>query len=182
MTSNMDWIDSREAEIEKEKADGYFKIVEGDNRVQLLTYTAPLAQYFDPGTKKYRIAEDGDKGVSIKGVCWILHDGKLKQAKLPYTVVKAIRAFQNDEETSFDEFPMPYAINIKAKNAGTKEVEYTVIPSRKESTIPAAILAELKSKPSPEEIIEKMRGKTEPSSKSGIEYPTDEINPEDVPF
>lgn len=169
----MNWVDEKNKEIEKEKAEGYFKVVEGDNRIQLLTHCAPLAQVYEGG--KYRAAVEGDKNVSIKGVCWVLQDGKIKQAKLAYVVVKAIRELQNDPDYQFEAFPMPRLINIKTKNAGEKEVEYTVIPSPKEVTVSDEILAELAKKPTPEEIIEKIKGKVLPQNEQ-------DINQSEIPF
>lgn len=177
---NMDWIDEQEKVIEEKKSEGYFTISEGDNVVQLLTHCAPLAQVWEGN--KYRIAVEGDKNVNIKGLCWLLHDGKIKQAKLPYTVLKAIREYQKDPDYAFSEFPMPRKIKIKAKNAGSKEVEYSVIPSPKESEVPQEILTELATKPTPEEIIEKIKGTVAPSNPKdykGKDYP---LNEGEIPF
>lgn len=163
----MEWVDKKEAQANDSK--DYFNIVEGDNRFQVLTYIAPQPLKWT-GTK-YEPAEEGDTGISIKGVCWVLQDDAIKLAKLPYTAVKAIRAFQNDEETRFEEFPMPYAINVKAKGAGTKEVEYQIIPSRKETPVAKEVLVELAKKPTPEEMVEKMKNKV---SQAKDQVPDDE--------
>lgn len=179
MSNSMEWVNTKEKEIEKAKEEGYFTIAEGDNRIQLLTHCAPLIQIFNNATKKYEVAKEGDKGGSVKGVCWVLHDGKVKQAKLPYTVVKAIKDLMQDPDYAFEEFPMPRLINIKAKNAGTKEVEYSTIPSPRETEVSAEVRAELSKKPTPEEIIEKIKGKTAPAP-SPVEE--EEIDPEDIPF
>lgn len=184
--NKMDWVSEREREIEKDRAEGYFNIKEGDNRIQLLTHCESLAQVFDPATKKYRSAVEGEKASSIKGVCWVLQDGKIKQAKLPYTVVKAIKSFMEDPDYAFEEFPMPRMINIKAKNAGTKSVEYTVLPSPKETAVPEQILEELKKKPSPEEVVEKIKNKGKDNidihAEEEVKYPEEEVDPEDIPF
>lgn len=172
----MGWVDEKSKEIEAQKADGYFSIVEGDNRIQLLTHCAPLAQKWNG--QKYEIATEGDKNVSIKGVCWVLHDGKIKQAKLPYTVVKAVRDLQHDPDYAFEAFPMPRLINIKAKNAGSKEVEYSIIPSPREAEVSEEILAELAKKPAPEEIVEKIKGHS-----VAVDYPeAEEIDPSQIAF
>lgn len=175
MTTNpMAWVD----EVEVKQTGDYFNIADGDNRIQLLTHCAPLPQVWDNALKKYRPAEEGDKNISIKGVAWVLQDGVIKQAKLPYTVVKAIRELQNDQDYAFTEFPMPRMINIKAKNAGTKEVEYQVVPSPKETAIPKDILTELSAKPSPEDIVEKIKGKV--SQAKPVDYP--EPDESEIPF
>lgn len=183
MSNSMDWVSQKEKEIEKAKEEGYFQVVEGDNRIQLLTHCAPLAQVYNPMTKKYEIAQEGQKGSSIKGVCWVLQDGKIKQAKLPYTVVKAVKDLMEDPDYAFEAFPMPRMINIKAKNAGTKEVEYSVIPSPKEYEVPAEVLAELAKKPTPEEIVEKIKGKVSLRNDTPLpENDEEELDPEDIPF
>lgn len=176
---SMSWVDEKSAEIEKSASEGYFSFIEGDNRIQLLTHCAPLAQVYDPSTRKYRMATEGDKNSGIKGLCWVLQDGKIKQAKLPYTVVKAIRDLQNDPDYQFEAFPMPRVINIKAKNAGTKEVEYTIIPSPKEVAVDASIMTELASKPSPEDMVEKIKERAKPKDDDeGLQYP----EPDEIPF
>jgi hypothetical protein len=177
--TDLNWVDSIEAKNKEERGNDYFNVEEGDNKIVLLTHAAPLAQKWT-GTK-YEIAQEGDTNVSIKGVCWVLQDGVIKSAKLPYTVIKQIRALQNDEDWAFTDFPMNRGINIRAKNAGTKEVEYSVIPSPKEFTVPAEILSELAKKPTPESIIEKMKEKVSPAKKD-YPQPKDNISPEDVPF
>lgn len=176
--NNMEWVDQKEAEIKKASAEGYFDIVEGDNRIQLLTHCAAYPVKWTGS--KYEPAQEGDTGVSIKGVCLVLHDGKIKDASLPYTVVKAVRELMQDPDYAFVEFPMPRLINIKAKNAGTKEVEYTVIPSPRETPVSAEILKELAQKPTPEEMVEKKKGKV---ASGNLEKPqTEELNPENIPF
>lgn len=169
----MNWVDEKEKEMKENS--GYFDLVEGDNRFQLLTHAAPLPQKWNG--QKYELAQEGDQNVSIKGVCWVLQDGKIKQAKLPYTAVKQIKALMEDEDYRFDEFPMPYAVNLKAKGAGTKEVEYSLVPAPKQTPVSAEILAELAKKPTPEEIIEKIKGENETKTN---DYP--EVSPEDIPF
>lgn len=184
--TNMDWVDQQEAKQKEERSKEYFNIEEGPNRFVLLSHCAPMAQRWT-GTK-YEFAEEGDKNISIKGVCWVLQDDMIKMARLPYTVVKSIRALQNDPEWDFSEFPFNHVITVNAKGAGTKEVEYTTNASPKEITIPAKVLEELKKKPSPEEMIEKLKEKAgvekspEPKPKKGYDYPKEEINPDDIPF
>lgn len=156
----MDWVD------EVKTGGDYFDITEGDNRIQLLSHCAPLALKWNPAANKYEPAEEGDANISIKGVCWVLQDGVIKSAKLPYTVVKAVRELMQDEDYAFSEFPMPRVINIKAKNAGSKEVEYQVVPSPKEIATPVDILTQLAEKPTPEEMVEKFKG-----NKPSVEAP-----------
>lgn len=189
--SNFDEWDKVEKEVESNKGD-YFSIVEGANRFILLSYIKPLAQVWDNAEKKYRIAEEGDKNVSVKGVCWVLQKEQnenaeeeyvIKQAKLPYTVIKEIKGISEDPDWDF-EFPFPYPITVTAKGAGTKEVKYSTNASPKKFEIPADVLEELKKKPTPEEIVEKIKnGKSDDATPAKApDYPEDEINPEDIPF
>lgn len=178
--SNNEWVDDQEKVNEENRSKEYFNMVEGDNRMQLLSHCAPLAQVWTGN--RYEIAKEGDKTASIKGLCWVLQDGLIKSAKLPYTVVKQIRALQTDQDWAFESFPMPRLINIKAKGAGTKEVEYTVVPSPKETKISEEVLKELAARPSPEMVVEKIKNKASGITKREYPQPTSEINPEDVPF
>lgn len=176
------WVDEQEKKINEDRSKDYFNIVEGDQQFILLSHCAPLAQVWDNGTKKYRVAEEGDKNVSIKGVCWVLQDGVIKQAKLPYTIVKAIKGFSDNSDWEFT-IPFPHTFTLGAKNAGTKEVEYSFNASPKKVEIPKDILDALAKKPSPEDIIEKIKGTV--AQEQPAEYPeaeAEEIKPEDIPF
>lgn len=183
----LDWVDEREAERKKEQSDGYFNIQEGKQQFVLLTHAEPLTQVWDNAKKQYRTAVEGDKNVSIKGVCWVLQDGKVKQAKLPYTILKQIRAIQQDPEWDF-KFPFAHLLTLTAVGAGTKEVEYTLNPSPKEVEIPQDILDELAKKPSPADIVERIKNGPKVSQRNeeeSVPYPTPEdegIKPDDIPF
>jgi len=181
MTNNMDWVDTHEEKVKEERSKEYFTIEEGENRFVLLTHCAPLAQVWDQSQKKYRTAEEGDKNVSIKGVCWVLQDEIIKQAKLPYTVVKSIRALQQDKEWEFT-LPFPHVLTLTAKGAGSKEVEYTLTPSPKKIEIPEEILNALKEKKTPEDIIETIKNSGTQVVPKQVEYPEDDIHPDDIPF
>jgi hypothetical protein len=185
---SFDWVNKHEAQKEEERSKDYFNINEGDNRFVLLSHFAPLAQIFDPSTKRYKIAEEGEKGASIKGVCWVAQkDGEdwyVKSAKMPYTVVKMVRDLRDNEDWDF-QIPFPHPLNLKATGAGTKEVEYSLQPSPKEVEIPQDVLKVLSEKPTPEEIVEKMKENAKADSEADKKfdgYPEEEINPEDIPF
>lgn len=177
-----DWVDKKEEEIKEQRSNGYFKIEEGKQTFVLLSHCAPLAQVYEGG--KYRPAQEGETGASIRGVCWVLQDGLIKQAELPYTLVKVIRGLQQDPEWEFT-IPFPRTFSLTAIGAGTKEVKYTLTPSPKTIEIPKAVLDELKKKLTPQEIVDKKKGRSSAPSKEEGEYPTAEsegINPDDIPF
>lgn len=175
----MDWVDKQEEKRKEEHSKEYFNIKEGDQKFQLLSHCAPFAQRYANG--KYFFADMDEEGVSIKGMCWVLQDGDIKSAKLPYTVVKAIRALQNNDEWDF-QLPFEHVLTLNAKKAGTKEVEYNLTPSPKKLPFSASLLEELSQKPTPEEMIEKMRAKSGKTAPKAAEYPVDDINPDNIPF
>ena len=182
---NWDWVDKREAEIAEGKGKEYFNIEEGDNKFVLLSHFAPLAQVFDPSTKKYHIAEEGEQGASIKGVCWVYQDGEIKSAKMPYTLVKFVRGLSEEPDWDFS-LPFLNPINLKAKGAGKKEVEYTITVSPKKIDLDQAVLVALSEKPTPEEMVEKMKanakGGSDTPASGPVDYPESDIKPEDIPF
>lgn len=167
MNNKFDWVKDMEKKQEEDRSKDYFNIQEGTNKFFLLSHCAPLAQVYEGG--KYRIAEEGDTNVSVKGLCWVLQDDVIKSAKLPYTIVKQIRALTEDPEWDF-ELPFEHQLTLTAKNAGTKEVEYSLVASPKKTPIPENILEELKKKPTPEELIEKIKAKVSPSNKQNAPY------------
>lgn len=124
----------------------YFKVQDGDNKIRILSAC---------------IAHQGEfKGnPTFKFVCWIIdrRDSKVKLYFMPPTIMRAIGDLQMDDDYAFEEVPMPYDLNIRTKNAGTKEVEYTVIPSPKPTLITEAELTELNSKPEIEEVVQKLK-------------------------
>jgi hypothetical protein len=93
----------------------YFKVQNGNNIIRVLT----------EGVYK----EDNYQGrKSSKFVMFVIDrkDGKVKPYFAPYTVYKAIASLEEDPFFKFAGMPMPYDINVKAENAGTKEVNYNV--------------------------------------------------------
>lgn len=187
----------------------WFKFVEGDNVIRILT--EPVIFF-----EKYKVGicytDCGYQGTA-KYLAWVLDraDGKVKLMKIPYGIAETIGAYEADADYTFSGFPMPYDIKISAKGAGTKEVAYTVLP-KPAKALDNAVLEDLKSKHSVEEIIVKMKEKQlEKHKKDGtwekeqarkkalkeemaearankngdidtIEYPTDDIDPKDIPF
>lgn len=99
---------------------GFYKFKEGDNRIRLMSICLPHRSVFDGKP-------------NFKWLCYVLdrRDGEVKAHFMPHTIYKSIEALQLDPEYTFDDVPMPYDVNIKAKGAGTKEVEYTMLPARR---------------------------------------------------
>jgi len=201
-------------EMEKAPAMGgtndWFKAEEGQNRMRLLSTSAICAKHFSQtGYKGICIGVDDNcpgckEGTkpSIKHLVWILDrkDDKMKLYNMPHKAFQQIVAYQKDPEWAFSDVPMPYDINLHAKNAGSTDVVYTIIPSPKQVPLEEAELAEVEKLTPTDIIVEKMKDKerkavsgeapskpvTNLKNPSGlpetIEYPADEINLDDIPF
>lgn len=104
---------------------GFFKFKEGDNRMRLMSECLPHTSVFQDGKK------------SFKWLCYILDrvDGEVKPFFMPHKIYKAIEALQLNPDYVFYEVPMPYDITVNAKKAGTMDVEYALIPARKETPL-----------------------------------------------
>ncbi len=105
---------------------GFYKFKEGDNRIRLMSECLPHTSTFDGKP-------------NFKWLCYVLdrQDGQVKPHFMPHKIYKAIEALQLNPDYAFTEVPMPYDITINAKRAGTKEVEYAMIPARKETALTA---------------------------------------------
>jgi hypothetical protein len=161
---------------------GWYKFKEGQNMFRLLT--EPVAIYED--FKRGMCYENcGFKG-SIKHLCYVLDraDNKIKLFKLPHTIFKWLVSLEADPDWIFDGFPMPYDVNIEAKGAGTKEVDYNPKARPVKEAVKDELLAELAKKDKVEIIIEKLKAKSKEKNQGAtpVEYPTEEIMPEDIPF
>src|SRR5262245_11733803 len=96
----------------------WFKFKEGPNKIRILDAARPY----------HGVGFNGEP--TTKYLHWVLDraDGKIKPAHLPYRIVKALGDLEKSEDYGFDGFPMPFDVTVKATNAGSKDVEYTVIP------------------------------------------------------
>jgi len=126
----------------------YLKLKDGDNKMRVCTHGQPHRSVFK-GAPNFK---------------WIFNvidrkDGKVKPFFMAHTIYKAIEALQDSEEYGFKDVPMPYDINVRAKGAGTKEVEYTVIPARKEAPLTAGELDDLSRQQTPRALHEKLKEK-----------------------
>ena len=157
-----------------------FKIAEGDNKFRVLTKGICLASHFQGKGQKSPICYGQDKGCQYHGyfdpanpqagehqkanLKWAMYvidrkDNKIKLAFMPHTVIKAVAEYQKSEDYSFDGLPMPYDITLKAKGAGTKEVEYTLMPSPKQSELTEQEASDLEAKMPIDQLVEKLKNK-----------------------
>ena len=149
---------------------GWFKIEEGNNKIRVLTSMVVIAQHYI-GTKNIRTCYGKDKGCPFhqddenpSRPKWMLRvlnykTNQIELARLPYTIIEQISALQKNEEYAFDEVPMPYDITIVAKNAGTKEVEYSLVPARQNVLLDNEILVKLNNLQTVEDVVEKLKEK-----------------------
>ena len=193
----------------------YFKFQEGDNVFRVLTSPEMYFENFKIGTCYTDCGYEG----SAKFMCYLAVTEKdlenndvqvIKQATLPYKIGTTIAEYESDEDYAFDSFPIPFNIKVKAKGAGTKEVEYTVTPSPKRTEVDPQVMMQLNGLKPIEEIIAKKKeaqkekhvadgtwqkeqdrkaelkkGLDEAKAGAGlpvVEYPEDEIGPDDIPF
>jgi len=149
-------------------AGDYLKLREGDNRMRLMSKCLPHQSVYK-----------GNK--TFKWLCYVIdrRDGTVKPFFMPHRVYKQIEALQTNEEYAFVEVPMPYDITIAAKKAGTKDVEYTVMPARKETPLTNEELNSLDSQKSLEELQSALKEKASADAEQGL--PPDYQNPEQPP-
>lgn len=200
---------AQELEANKEHiasgASDWFKFKEGMNIVRILAEPAPMFEDFKMGICYHDCGFQGNP----KFLAHILDksDGKLKLMKIPNVINEAIIGFEKSSRFTFEGFPMPYDLEINAKNAGTKEVVYTVLPGSEEG-ISTNVLMDLDKKKTTAEIIEILKTKNlekhmadgtrarileeRESIKKQIadakaknvdpNYPREDIDPEDIDF
>lgn len=98
----------------------------------------------------------------LKYLLWVIDrkDGKVKIGKFTYGVVKMITDFKSSEEYGYENLPV-YDIIVKRTKTGPdpKDVEYSVIPSRIDTSLTEKEQEELKTVGSLEEIVNRMKEK-----------------------
>lgn len=149
----------------------YFKHQEGANKMRVVSKTLPHESEYN-GAKTF------------KWLCQIIdaRDGKLKPYFMPMTVFKAIESLQLSDDYSFNEMPMPYYINVNAKDAGTKEVKYSVIPARENTPLSKSELKAIEEAPTVEELQDKINEKAQNKVQEPLPQETsiNEISFEDI--
>lgn len=102
----------------------YLKLKEGANRFRLMTECLPHESTYQ-GKKTF------------KWLCYVVDraDGKVKPFFMPHTIYKQIESLQFSEDYPFNDVPMPYDLTVNALKAGTMDVEYSLMPARKETIV-----------------------------------------------
>lgn len=188
---------------------GWFKMKEGLNQFRILTEPELMFENFKFGICYHECGFEGNP----KYLARVLDraDGKVKLYKIPFSIFKTIASFEQDDELTFTSFPMPYDVKVTAKGAGTKEVEYTVMPSLKREPLSEEMTKMLSKQTPVKKIIEtiqekniekhkadgtwdkqqeKLKKEAERKEKQDKydeehpmpDYPEEDIKPEDIPF
>ena len=168
--THVDFTASRKAAEQEGYISGgdTFKFKDGPNRLRLLSECLP-----HPGTYNGR--------PTFKWLCYVIDrdDTRIKLFFMPHSIYKQIEALQKSEDYTFDAVPMPYDVTVNAKGAGTKEVEYTVVPARTNKELTTAETAAFAEKKPLREVQAALKAKS-------VETPmeqaaADHFDPESVP-
>lgn len=175
----------------------------GVYRIRILNQPKVLATHFfgkgNPAVTCVGIDEgctyhtEKDDRPSIKLVTYVIDrkDGKVKIAELPLSISYALNDLQEDEEFAFENFPMPYDVKVTydPDNKDPK-AKYRLVASPKQEALTdeeETELAEKMKKQTPEQYVESKKHKQKEKGgvsqrNSDVEYPKEEINPDDIPF
>lgn len=181
----------------------FFQFEKGANRMRILVQPKVIAFHFFGKGEKPDICvgidercphhKEDSKKPSIKLATYILDrkDGKVKLAELPLSISYSLSDLQEDEDQAFEDFPMPYDIKIisdpdnndpKAKYrliGGTQRVPLTELEKTD--------LDNAMAKMTPEQYVQIRKDKQSGPKKEGDvdldkEYPTEDIDPKDIPW
>lgn len=170
MTSFVDQFNKDKEQVKT--GGGWYKITEGSNKLRIISAPEIFFEKFGRGICYHECGFEG----SAKYLAHVLDykDNQVKLMKIPYSIMETIVGYMTNDEYAFSAFPMPYDITIQAKNAGKKEVEYVLVPSRNNSTVPESAMHEYRKQKSVTEIIERMKEKQIEKDKQDGIYETKE--------
>lgn len=145
----------------------------GNYRFRLLTPVMALATHFFGKGVSSSVCYGRDKGcpfhvgeerASVKYIAHVIDrtDGQVKLGELPWTVVKEISNWENDEDYRFDSYPMPYDVKVTVdKDAAPADIyKATPAPQRTEITPEESkALDEKLKKITPEQFVENRKKK-----------------------
>jgi hypothetical protein len=126
-----------------------FRLKDGENQIRVLSEPKMLESTFNGK-------------MSRKWLTWIIDrkeekpEARMKLFYMPKTILKAIADYEDNAFYKFEGAPMPYDIIIKAKGAGTIDVEYTVMASPKREELSAEELELMKTLKPIEEVLSKI--------------------------
>jgi hypothetical protein len=164
----MSLADQRKA-AEKEGLLGnsdYLKIKEGKNQIRVVSDALP-----HPGEFK------GKR--TFKWLVYVIDraDGNVKPYFMPNKVFAALEDLQTDEDHGFEGMPMPYDVSVNAKNAGTIDVEYSVVPRK-----PSALTADERNKVDAAKPLKELQQALRAKNEQPAQKPADgHFDPDEIP-
>src|ERR1035437_1337005 len=142
-----------EAQPKNDFPSDFYKWKEGSNKMRIMGDFTEVNTINRGGSYAGHVtAKNQPKGedkVRMQGWAWAMMRGATTEAdelriiQCSKTILGQLVAFRNNPEYSFDTMPMPYDIDVQAKDAGTKEVVYTIVASRKNTDVTADEMAKL---------------------------------------
>lgn len=200
MANFMDEIKSESKKYGGGGNSDFFQFEEGVNKMRILVQPKVIAYHFPPEGKP-DVCVGIDEGCKHHGkdakkptirLCTYVidrTDNKVKFAELPLSISYSLNDLQEDEDFAFEGFPMPYDVKIThdPKNPDPK-AKYRLVGSPKQEPLTELEKTDLENamlKMSPEQYVQTRKDKqagTAPQEAAGIEYPTEEIDPKDIPF
>ena len=155
-----------------------FKPADGDNRIRLVS----PAVYHE---------SDYQGRTTRKFVAWIIDrkDSLCKLYFMPVTVMEMIAVLQQSEDFGFTEEIPPYDHMLQVKGAGTMDVDYKVLPTKKVGPLTEAEQSMVNKLKPIGQVVESL-GKKDNSAEDRVEEPrtdttkpeADEISADDIPF
>lgn len=138
--------------------------------------------------KMFWIVDRNDQEACLKGG-FNNPSESIKLAEFGNRILQALDALADNKDYAFDGFMWPYDITINAKGAGTTAVKYNVVPSPKMIPVTDSEKSVLEKKHSTADIVSAMKNKQAKiegnlveTTEAKIDYPEEEISPEDIPF
>ncbi len=184
----------KEAASRSEYTSDFYKIQEGANNMRIMTDFVKVETITKPGgkyggvlteTNKPNITKDPkttDK-TRLQGWAWAIIRGKtraedeFKVVQFGNKILTQLVALRSNPDYGFETMPMPYDININAKNAGDITVEYTVMGARQNTEVTADEMEAMNKKKSVQAIVQAMTdkqdGKKGTDTMAPLEYPAD---------
>ena len=151
----------------------FYEFQAGDNVLRLLTLPELVMEFYsEVDNKSY--AYNGEEGIKPKKSYYYYvldrRDGKVKLARVPSTVVNAIKEYRANAEYKFDDVP---SYDITVKKTGVKmDTEYTTIPARANTVLTEAEIAAFAALPPLVGVVEKFRARFRPASEGADSVPT----------
>lgn len=179
----------------------WLNLVDGDNKIRIVSKFVDYGSHYDPSTKKSLICigkenceccqrrdalmVDGvdpkDKEITalkvrVQYLGFVIDrkDGKIKLLRIGHIIFKQIGELAENEEYAFEELP-DYDITIRKTGQGL-ETKYSVVAARQNTELTKEELKQIREKvKDPNEIIDSIKSKV-----LGNEKPEEEINVEDI--